>query len=94
MEIVSLIISIIALAFAILAYQKAGGIAGLKRQTEVLSRVGDSIVKATDSLREKTADFIAKMEEVIRRSKKPKEEEKPEEKPEEKQGEEQESKGD
>jgi hypothetical protein len=94
MEVVSLILSIIALAVAILAYQKAGGITELRRQAEVLSRIGDSLAKASDSLREKSVDFIGKMEELLKRSEKPREEEKTEVKPEEKPGEEQESKKD
>ena len=73
MEFVALIIAIIALVIAILAYQKAGGAADLKKQAEVLSNLGDSIVKATDTLRDKTADVFDKVEGAIRG----KEEEKP-----------------
>ena len=63
---VALIISIIALIIAILAYRKVGGVAGFKKQTEALTHLGDSIAKATDSLRDKTADVLDKMEAVIR----------------------------
>ena len=66
MEILALIISIIALIIAVIAYQKVGGVADLKKQTEVLTNVGDTIVKATDSLRNKTADLLDKMEGVVR----------------------------
>jgi len=62
MEALALIISIIALILAIAAYHKAGGVAGLKKQTEILTNVGDTIVKATDSLRDKTADLLDRME--------------------------------
>jgi len=66
MEILSLIISIIALAIAFLAYHKAGGITSLKKQTEVLTNVGDTIVKASDSLRDRTANLLDKMEGAVR----------------------------
>ena len=63
---VAIIISIIALIIAVLAYRKVGGVAGLKKQTEALTQVGDSIAKATDALRDKTADALDKMEAVVR----------------------------
>ena len=66
MEIFALIISIIALIIAILAYNKVGGVADLKKQTEVLTNVGDTIVKATDSLRDKTANILDRMEAAVR----------------------------
>ena len=66
MEIFALIISIIALIIAILAYNKVGGIVDLKKQTEVLTNVGDTIVKATDSLRDKTANILDRMEAAVR----------------------------
>jgi cell shape-determining protein MreC len=66
METLALIISIIALIIAVIAYQKVGGVADLKKQTEVLTNVGDTIVKATDALRNKTADLLDKMEGVVR----------------------------
>jgi hypothetical protein len=66
MEILALVIAIIALVIAIAAYHKAGGVAGLKKQTEALTNVGDTIVKATDSLRDKTADILDRMEGAIR----------------------------
>ena len=66
MEIFALIISIIALIIAILAYNKVGGVADLKKQTEVLTNVGDTIVKATDSLRDKTANILDRMEGAVR----------------------------
>ena len=66
MEILALIISIIALIIAILAYHKVGGVANLKKQTEVLTGVGNTVAKATDSLRDKTADILDRMEAAVR----------------------------
>ena len=66
MSILNLIIAVVALVIAILAYHRAGGIAALKKQTEVLSQVGDSISRATDSLRDKTADILDKVESTVR----------------------------
>jgi hypothetical protein len=66
METLALIISIIALIIAILAYYKVGGVADLKKQTEVLTNVGETVAKATDSLRDKTADVLDRMEAAIR----------------------------
>jgi uncharacterized protein YoxC len=80
METLALIISIIALIIAVIAYQKVGGVADLKKQTEVLTNVGDTIVKATDSLRNKTADLLDKMEGVVRGTEETKEKPKPQKK--------------
>ncbi len=67
MEAFALIISIIALIIAIVAYQKAGGrAADLKKHNEALTHVGETVAKATDSLREKTADVLERMEAVVR----------------------------
>ncbi|UCG64479.1 MAG: hypothetical protein JSW12_17915 [Deltaproteobacteria bacterium] len=66
MEVLALIISIIALIIAISAYFKVGGRADLRKQTEALTSVGETIVKATDSLRDKTADILDRMEGAIR----------------------------
>lgn len=66
MTVLALILSVIASIIAIAAYQKAGGIADLQKQVEALSKIGDSIVKATDSLRTKTADVLDKMEAALR----------------------------
>ena len=66
MEALALIVSIVALVMAILAYQKAGGVAGLKKEAEVLSHVGETIVKATDTLRDKTTGIVERMGELVR----------------------------
>jgi hypothetical protein len=62
----ALIIAIIALFIAFMAYQKVGGLGDLKKQTEVLTQIGDAIIKATNSLREKTADVLDKLEAGLR----------------------------
>ena len=66
MEGLALIISIIALIFALLAYQKVGGLGDKKKQSEFLSQIGDSIIAATAALREKTADALGKLETSLR----------------------------
>jgi hypothetical protein len=66
MDALALIIAIIALALAFLAYQKVGGLGDLQKQTEVLTKIGESIIKATDSLRVKTADVLDKLEAGLR----------------------------
>jgi len=84
MEVLSLIISIIAIVIAIVAYQRAGAVADLKRQTEALAGVGDAFTKATDSWRDKTADILDRLEKVVRGAEEKKEEPEAEKKEEEK----------
>jgi hypothetical protein len=62
----ALIISIIALYLAFMAYQKVGGLGDRKKQSEALTQIGDALVKATHSLREKTADVLDKLETSLR----------------------------
>ncbi|MEW6614552.1 MAG: hypothetical protein AB1401_03645 [Thermodesulfobacteriota bacterium] len=69
MTVLNFIIAIIALVVAVLAYNKAGGVADLKKQIESLG-----------PLREKAADILAKFEKGLRKEGT---EEKPEEKGEE-----------
>lgn len=52
MSILALAIAIVALIISILAYQRAGGTADLKKRVEALSAI-------TDTLREKTADTLS-----------------------------------
>jgi hypothetical protein len=67
MEILALIISIVALIIAIVAYSRAGGVADLKKRVEALTDAGENIVsKASDSLRDKTADVLGKVEDAVR----------------------------
>ena len=56
MTVVNFIIAVIALIVAVLAYQRVGGVNDLKEQ-----------VTALDSLREKGADLIEKLEKKLRR---------------------------
>jgi len=67
METVALIISIVALIIAIVAYSRTGGVADLRKQVEGLTNAGETMVsKASDSLRDKTADVLGKVEEAVR----------------------------
>ena len=66
MHVLAFIIALIALALAFLAYQKVGGLGDLKKHTEVLTQIGDAIIKATNSLREKTIDVLDKLEAGLR----------------------------
>ncbi len=86
MDIISLILAVIALVIAILAYQKVGGIADLRKQidqiasSEDLRKSVDSLRVAADTLREKTVEAIGKLETTLR-GKKREEKRPPEEKP-------------
>ena len=76
MEGITLLIAVVALIIAILAYQRTGGTAELKRQFEArasspeLRKQVDALVAMTDSLREKTADALDRLEKVIRKTEK------------------------
>jgi hypothetical protein len=76
MEGITLLIAVAALIIAILAYQRTGGTAELKRQIEVgtfspeLKKQMDALAAMTDSLREKTADALDRLEKVIRKTEK------------------------
>ena len=59
MEIVSLIIAVVALVIAVLAYMRTGGIQDLRTQ---VSSLGSS----TDALRSKTADVLDRLERTVR----------------------------
>jgi hypothetical protein len=67
---------VVALIIAILAYQRTGGTTELKRQLESktssadLKKQMDALVAITDSLREKTADALDRLEKVIRKTEK------------------------
>jgi hypothetical protein len=72
---VTLIIAIVALIIAILAYYRTGGVADLKKRVEALTDAGESMVsKAGDSLRDKTADVLGKVEDAVRGEEEAKEE--------------------
>jgi hypothetical protein len=76
MEAVTLLIAVAALIISILAYQRTGGPAELKRQIESktssldLKQEMDTLVTMTDALREKTADALDRLEKVIRKTEK------------------------
>jgi hypothetical protein len=76
MDGITLLIAVVALIIAILAYQRTGGTAELKRQIEVgasspdLKKQMDALTTITDALREKTADALERLEKVIRKTEK------------------------
>ena len=76
MEAITLLIAVVALIISIFAYQRTGGTAELKRQIEStssspdLKRQVDALISLTDSLREKTADALDRLEKVIRKTEK------------------------
>jgi len=76
MDGITLLIAVVALIIAILAYQRTGGTAELKRQIEVgasspdLKKQMDALTTITDSLREKTADALDRLEKAIRKAEK------------------------
>jgi len=76
MEAITLLIAVVALIISILAYQRTGGTADLKRQLESatssidLKKQAEALVAMTDSLRDKTADALDRLEKVIRKTEK------------------------
>jgi hypothetical protein len=76
MEGITLLIAVAALIIAILAYQRTGGTLDLKRKIEStippedLKRQMDTLVVMTNTLREKTADALDRLEKVIRKTEK------------------------
>jgi hypothetical protein len=76
MDAITLLIAVVALIIAILAYQRTGGTAELKRQLESrtssvdLKKQVDALVAMTDNLREKAADALDRLEKVIRKTEK------------------------
>ena len=76
MEGITLLIAVVALVLSILAYQRTGGTADLKRQIESTTPSGDlkrqveALSAIVDSLREKTADALDRLEKAIRKTEK------------------------
>ncbi|MGA2317144.1 MAG: hypothetical protein ABSG71_12300 [Thermodesulfobacteriota bacterium] len=76
MEGITLLIAVVALILSILAYQRTGGTTELKRQIETgasspdLKKQIDALAAMTDSLREKTADALDRLEKVVRKTEK------------------------
>lgn len=62
----ALIISIIALYLAFMAYHKVGGLGDQKKHSETITQIGDTLIKATNTLRDKTADLLEKIEKELR----------------------------
>ena len=63
MEVLTLLIAVVALVIAVLAFQRTGGILDVKRQMEDLSLKSEH---ATKSAREMTADALGRLESFIR----------------------------
>lgn len=67
MDVLSLILAIIALVIAILAYRRVGAIADLKKQIDQIAssvdlrKSMDSLGAVTDTLREKTSEAVGKL---------------------------------
>jgi hypothetical protein len=76
MEALTLLIAVVALIIAILAYQRTGGTAELVRKIESgispeeLKKQMESLSSMTDALREKTANALDRLEKVIRKTEK------------------------
>ena len=76
MEGITLLIAVVALVISILAYQRTGGTADLKRLLDSktsspdLKKQMDALAAMTDALREKTADALDRLEKVIRKTEK------------------------
>jgi hypothetical protein len=70
------VIAVVALIISILAYQRTGGTAELKRKinstlpSEDLKKQVEALAAMTDSLREKTADTLDRLEKIIRKTEK------------------------
>jgi hypothetical protein len=76
MGVITFLIAVVALIIAILAYQRAGGTADLKRQIESrmsspdMKKQRDALVTMTDSFRGKAADALDRLEKLIRKKEK------------------------
>jgi len=76
MEALTLLIAVVALIIAILAYQRTGGTAELVRKIESgispeeLKKQMEALNSMTDALREKTANALDRLEKVIRKTEK------------------------
>lgn len=59
MEALTLLIALVALVIAVIAFQRTGGIKELRQKIETLS-------PRTDSVRDRTADILDRFEQVVR----------------------------
>jgi hypothetical protein len=68
------VISLIAIGISLLAYYRTGGMTELFRKIEAekpsedLKKQVDALITITDSLREKTADALERLEKIIRKT--------------------------
>ena len=65
METLSLVIAVIALVIAIAEFMRTGGVTELKRQVQTLS-------STTDTVRDRTADALNRLEQLVRGKERPK----------------------
>lgn len=76
MEGITLLIAVVALIVSILAYQRTGGTHEIKRLIETsasypdLKKQMEVLTTMTNSLREKTADALDRLEKAIRKTEK------------------------
>lgn len=64
MEILSLIIAVVALLIAVAAFIRTGGVRDLRRQVQALT-------STTDSVRDRTADTLNRLEHLVRGKERP-----------------------
>lgn len=64
MEIVTLIIAVIALVIAVIAFQRTGGIKDLRHQVDTAS-------SKSEAVRDRTADALDRLERLVRGKEKP-----------------------
>jgi uncharacterized protein YoxC len=65
MEILSFIVAVIALVIAVAAFKRTGGIQELRHQVQGLT-------SSTDSVRDRTADALNRLEQLVRGKDRPK----------------------
>jgi Na+-transporting methylmalonyl-CoA/oxaloacetate decarboxylase gamma subunit len=76
MEGITLLIAVVALVLSILAYQRTGGTSELKRHFDSaassvdLKKQVEALTAIVDTLREKTADALDRLERTIRKDEK------------------------
>ena len=65
MEVLTLLIAIIALVVALVAFARTGGVQDLRHQVQTLS-------SSSDSMRDRTADALERLEQFVRGKERPK----------------------
>ena len=76
MEGITLLIAVVALVLSILAYQRTGGTSDLKRHFDSatssidLKKQVEALTAIVDTLREKTADALDRLEKTVRKDEK------------------------